>query len=175
VNFRVRPVRAGDGPVLAALHAQSWRSAYRDILADEFLARDVEADRRAVWNERMTAWDPARAFGEIAEIGDVPVGFACTFRDMEPEHGALLDNLHVLPDRRGGGIGRRLLAGAAGWVAASFPGTPMHLTVFAANANACAFYRRLGGIASEPFEGPEPDGRLHRLLRFVWPDPALVR
>ena len=96
-------------------------------------------------------------------------------RDAAPEHGALLDNLHVLPGLRGAGIGRRLLTDAATWIADRFPGTPMYLTVFFANENARAFYCRMGGIASEPFDERESDGRVHRALRFVWPSPGTVR
>jgi GNAT superfamily N-acetyltransferase len=173
--FTVRPVLAGDGPILADLHVRSWRSAYRGILSDAFLANDVVEERRGVWSARMAAWNPARSFAEIAEADGSPIGFVCVMRDAAPEHGALLDNLHVLPGQRGSGIGRRLLADAARWVADRFPGTPMYLTVYFANENACAFYRRMGGTASEPYDEREHDGRIHRVLRFTWPNPDLVR
>ncbi len=173
--FTVRPVRADDGPILADLHVRSWRSAYRGILSDAFLESGVVEERRAVWSARMAAWNPARSFAEIAEIDGVPCGFVCVMRDIGPEHGVLLDNLHVLPGDRGGGIGRRLLADAARWVADRCPGSPMYLTVYFANENACAFYRRMGGIASEPYDEREHDGRTHRVLRFVWPKPETVR
>jgi len=175
MTFAVRSVGPDDGPVLAGLHVASWRNAYRGILSDAFLADDVEDERRAVWTERMANWNPARSFAEIAEIGGAPRGFVCVMRDMAPEHGALLDNLHVLPGHRGTGIGRRLLADAARWVADRFPGTPMYLTVYFANENARAFYARMGGVASEPYDEREHDGRLHRVMRFVWPKPELVR
>lgn len=175
MGFTVRSVRPDDGPVLADLHVASWRSAYRGILSDAFLANEVEGERRAVWTARMTDWDPARSFAEIAEIDGRPSGFVCVMRDMAPEHGALLDNLHVLPGHRGSGMGRRLLADAARWVADRFPGTPMYLTVYFANENARAFYARMGGVASEPYDEREHDGRLHRVIRFVWPKPELVR
>lgn len=171
----VRAAGGGDAPVLAGLHVASWRSAYRGILSDAFLARDVESERAAFWNARMAAWNPARSFAEIAEIDGAPVAFACVMRDAEPAYGALLDNLHVLPDRRGTGLGRRLLAGAAAWVARHFPGTPLHLTVYEANEGARAFYRRMGGTESAPFDGYGYDGRTHRERRFTWAEPGNVR
>lgn len=173
--FTVRPVRADDGPVLADLHVRSWRSAYRGILSDAFLDNDVVEERRTVWSARMVEWNPARSFAEIAEIDGMPGGFVCVMRDIGPEHGVLLDNLHVLPERRGGGIGRRLLVDAARWVADRCPGSPMYLTVYFANENARAFYGRMGGIASEPYDEREHDGRTHRVLRFIWPKPEAVR
>jgi len=168
----VRAAAAGDAHVLAALHVASWRAAYRGILSDAFLADEVVVERRTFWEARMAEWDPARGFAEIAEIGGTPVAFACVMRDAEPDHGALLDNLHVLPAYRATGLGRRLLSGAGAWVARHFPGTPMHLTVFEANEGARAFYRRMGGVESAPFDGRGHDGRTHRERRFVWADPG---
>ncbi len=175
MSFKVRTAGPADRPVLADLHVRSWRSAYRGILSDEFLANDVAAEREKFWSSRMASWNPARSFAEIAEMDGKPCGFVCVMRDAAPEHGALLDNLHVLPGLRGAGIGRRLLSDAAAWIADRFPGTPMYLTVFFANENARDFYLRMGGIASEPFDEREHDGRMHRALRFVWPNPGGVR
>jgi GNAT superfamily N-acetyltransferase len=175
MSLTVRAAGSGDVQILAGLHVESWRSAYRGILTDAFLAREVEAERRAFWATRMAAWNPARSFAEIAELDGTPVAFACVMRDAEPAHGALLDNLHVVPARRGTGIGRRLLADAAAWVARHFPGTPLHLTVYEANEAARAFYRRMGGAESAPFEGLGYDGRMHRERRFTWAEPGNVR
>lgn len=173
--FKVRPAGPEDRQVLTDLHVRSWRSAYRGILSDEFLANEIVAEREKLWTSRMASWNPARSFAEIAETDGKPCGFVCVMRDAAPEHGALLDNLHVLPGLHGTGIGRRLICDAAAWIAERFPGTPMYLTVFFANENACAFYRRMGGVASEPFEEREHDGRMHKALRFVWPTPGTVR
>lgn len=37
-----------DVAVIAELHAASWRQSYRGVLSDEYLARDVVADRKLV-------------------------------------------------------------------------------------------------------------------------------
>lgn len=175
MTFAVRAIGPQDGPVIAALHAASWKDAYRGILSDEFLASEIDDERRHVWALRMSTWNPARSFGEIAEIDGMPVGFVCVMADADPAHGALLDNLHILPGSRASGLGRRLLGDAARWVAQELPGTPMHLTVYVANEGARGFYRRMGGIESAPFEEREHDGRLHRIVRFIWPDPGSIR
>jgi GNAT superfamily N-acetyltransferase len=174
MDFTVRAVSPRDGAAIARLHAASWKDAYRGILSDEFLAREVDAERLRVWTARMSEWNPARSFGEIAEIGSEPVGFVCVMADADPAHGALLDNLHVLPGRRTAGIGRRLIVDAGNWVARTLPGTPMHLTVYVANEAARAFYRRRGGIESVPFREREHDGRMHDIVRFVWPEPGKI-
>lgn len=41
----LRSANEGDAPAIAALHAASWRDAYADILAPDFLNGEIEADR----------------------------------------------------------------------------------------------------------------------------------
>jgi GNAT superfamily N-acetyltransferase len=174
MSVDVRDAGPPDAAVIASIHALSWKDAYRGILSDDYLANDVDAERLAMWTGRMAAWNPRRHFARIASVGGIPAGFACVLTDEEPEHGALLDNLHILPAHRASGLGRRLLADAGRWVARTFPGTPMHLTVFQVNERARAFYRRMGGAESEPFDGFERDGRYHRVVRVSWAEPGAI-
>jgi GNAT superfamily N-acetyltransferase len=169
----IRSAGPADADAVAALHAASWRKAYRDILSEAYLA-NAHVERAQYWQARMAAWDPARSFLALAERDGDALGFACVMADAEPAHGALLDNLHVRPDIKRGGIGRRLLTRAGAWVAATRPGTPLHLTVYLANENAVGFYRRMGGIASAPHAYRAVDGRDHQVLRFVWAAPDRI-
>lgn len=164
------PAHAG---TVAALHTASWRTAYRDILSEAYLA-NAHVERAQYWQARMAAWNPARSFLALAEQDGDALGFACVMADAEPEHGALLDNLHVRPDVKRGGIGRQLLVRAGAWVAATLPGTAMHLTVYCANENAVGFYRRMGGVASAPHAYRAIDGTEHQVLRFVWKAPGAI-
>ncbi len=170
----VRDAGPRDAVLIAAIHARSWKDAYRGILSDSYLAGEVDAERLAVWQARMAVWDAAKHFARLAEVDGDPAGFVCVLADAEPEHGALLDNLHILPDHRAAGLGKRLLVDAARWIARTMPGVPMHLTVFQSNERARAFYRRMGGLESEPFDGFERDGRFHRVVRVIWPAPGSV-
>ena len=169
----IRNAGPADAEAAAALHTASWRTAYRGILSDAYLA-NAHVERAQYWQARMAAWNPARSFLALAEQDGAALGFACVMADAEPEHGALLDNLHVRPDAKRGGIGRRLLVRAGAWVAATLPGTPLHLTVYLANENAVGFYRRMGGIASPPHAYRAVDGTEHRVLRFVWAAPGAI-
>jgi len=163
----------GDGPAVAALHAASWQTAYAHILSQAY-RQNALADRQRLWQARMAAWDAARMHLVLAESGAALVGFGCVMADAEPEHGILLDNLHVRPDLKGGGVGRRLLAACAEWVAANFPGQAMHLDCYADNVAAANFYRRMGGAESAPFDHLSPDGATHRVMRFVWARPNQI-
>jgi GNAT superfamily N-acetyltransferase len=169
----IRSAGPADAQAVASLHTASWRTAYRSILSEAYLA-DAHVERARHWQARMAAWNPARSFLAVAERNGEALGFACVMADAEPAHGALLDNLHVRPDAKGSGIGRKLLARAGAWVAATLPGTAMHLTVYLANEGAVGFYRRMGGIAGTPFDYRSPDGAAHPILRFVWAAPDRI-
>lgn len=169
----IRSAGPADAAAVAALHTASWRTAYRDILSEAYLA-NAHVERAQYWQARMAAWNPARSFLGLAEQDGAALGFACVMADAEPEHGALLDNLHVRPDIKRGGIGRQLLQRAGAWVAANLPSTPMHLTVYLANENAVGFYRRMGGLASAPHGYRAIDGTEHQVLRFVWASPGAI-
>ncbi|WP_420888619.1 GNAT family N-acetyltransferase [Chromobacterium amazonense] len=101
----LRPAQSDDIPLIAALHAQSWRASYRGILPDAYLDERAEDDRLAVWRARFASEKPL--WVRIACWEDEPVGFVCLLPDEAPELGIYLDNLHVRGDQQGRGIGRR--------------------------------------------------------------------
>lgn len=170
-------VRGGpaDETRAAKLHAESWKTAYRGIVSDAYLDTQCDADRVAYWAKRMASWNPARSillFARAANGADL--GFACALLDAEPEHGVLLDNLHVRPALKRGGVGRALIAEIGRWVATTAPGTPMHLTVYRDNAIAMAFYRRMGGVEHDAGIENFKDGTSAPISRFVWREPGKI-
>jgi GNAT superfamily N-acetyltransferase len=172
-GLRIRTGGPADGPAIAALHAASWQTAYAHILSEAY-RQTAPADRLRMWQARMSVWDPARMHLAVAERGSELVGFGCVLADAEPDHGALLDNLHIRPDLKGGGVGRLLLTACAQWVAMTFPGRAMHLTCYVDNAPAARFYRRMGGVESAPFGYLAPDGTSYSAVRFSWAEPGTL-
>ena len=169
----LRTAAAADAPVIAALHARSWRSAYRGIFADAYLDGPIEAERLALWRGRMAA--PKRGQEVVlAEAGGEAVGFACCFADSDPRWGSLVDNLHAAPDRRGMGIGHALMREIARHLDEVAPARPVHLLCLEGNAPAMRFYGRIGGTIAEREEKREPDGTLCAALRFTWRSPAAL-
>lgn len=169
MTFAVTIRRAGaeDWPAVAAIHAASWRSAYRGIYPDSYLDREAPEERRAYWRRALTEMDAELDAVFIAETEGEPVGFACIRRKAE-EAGPLLDNLHVMPGRKGGGIGTRLLQAAAAWLVDKEPGAAMQLGVWADNAAARGFYASLGGREVEAGEVPIPGGGTAQQVRVRW-------
>jgi len=166
-DFTVRQARGADWPEVAMLHALSWQSAYRGIYPDRFLDEEVVEDRRRWWRGMLPEMDGEDDAVFLAERGGRTIGFACIRRKADPA-GPLLDNLHVHPSCRRGGIGRCLIGAAASWLVGKAPDAALLLDVWAANAPARAFYRRLGAEEVERFEEPIPGGGTAPIVRMRW-------
>ena len=173
--MNVRPAAFSDCEAIAALHAASWRSTYRNILSADYLDHEVVDDRHDLWAARFIKFDASKHHVAVAvdDAGaDMMLGFVCVLLDEEPEYGALIDNLHVAPDRHRSGVGRRLMAQAAHWVTAMQPDWPMHLWVYEQNLKTVAFYRRTGGAGVDERVIVTPAGNRATVLRFEWREPA---
>ena len=181
----VRAATRDDCDAIAALHAASWQSTYRQILSDDYLDHQVTEDRKDLWAARFAKFDQRKHHVTIAmddaDDHDVTAaapstiaGFVCVLLDEEPELGALLDNLHVSPERHRQGIGRKLMASAAHWVASMQPDWAMHLWVYEANAKTVAFYRSIGGDQVDHRVIVTPAGNRAAVLRFEWREPAAL-
>jgi GNAT superfamily N-acetyltransferase len=166
-DYLVRPGTADDTQAIAALHAESWRSAYRGLVPDDVLGDGLDAERLQFWRDRFASPSPERRVVFAAVQDQTLVGFACVLADADPAHGPLLDNLHVKPGWRGRGIGARLLHEARSWSRAIAPGQPMHLWVLEGNAPARRFYTGQGGVESD--QRVEHSGGMAIVsLRCVW-------
>ncbi|MEO8936405.1 MAG: GNAT family N-acetyltransferase [Burkholderiaceae bacterium] len=177
----VRPATQDDCHVIAMLHADSWRSTYRHILAHDYLEHHVLEDRQDFWAARFAKYDKRKHYFCVAQAGrpepaSAITGFVCVLLDEEPEYGALLDNLHVAPDLHRRSIGRHLLSDAAHWIAGMHPDWSMHLWVYEANAKSVSFYRSVGGTEVDQRVIVTPAGNRATVLRLQWQDPlALAR
>lgn len=134
----------GDAAAIADLHTQSWRSAYRGHVPDAFLDGDLAAQHLTGWSTRFG--DRAGTLTVVARDASGQLsGFAHAVLDHDPELGTLLDNLHVRPDLKRQGIGRRLLAEVA--VRLQDAGADrLHLEVIETNEPSRLFYAALGGV-----------------------------
>jgi ribosomal protein S18 acetylase RimI-like enzyme len=165
MNESIRTATIADADAIAALHAASWRSAYRGILKDSTLGPTLDEDRRRHWCGELAAMAPA----DTVLIAD-GLGFIAAWAEGDAGFGAYIDNLHVHPERRSAGLGRQLL-GAAMRRVAERGEARAYLWVFDGNTRAIEFYRRLGGeIVEGGFE--EIDGLTIPQSRIVWRDTA---
>ena len=132
-----------DADDIAAVHVRSWQTAYRDILAPDFLAGLSVARRAAGWREALARKDSqvllAREAGRL--LGFVSHG-PCRDAGAAAGQGEVMA-IYVDPPAWGRGIGQRLLDRAlrdlqrGGFDAVS-------LWVMARNAPARRFYALAG-------------------------------
>jgi L-amino acid N-acyltransferase YncA len=158
----IRHASAADADAIAGLHAASWQATYRGILPDTYLRDEVGPERLAYWRAAMARGDYAlvRVLCEDAKA----IGFSALKTGQDEGYDYTLDHLHLLPDTKGRGFGRTLMADLARQVMAT-GGTSLCLWVFDANEVAVRFYNRLGGVAdahgTDKFAGGDaPDTRI---------------
>lgn len=173
VTMLVRAATASDTHDIAALHASSWRYAYRGALSDEYLAGDVESDRRQLWESRLAK--PAEHQPVLlVEDGGHLLGFACVYVDKDPRWGSYLNNIHVVRATQGRGVGRLLLHATAEVCSEARSGG-LFLWVLQSNTKAQGFYARHGGQRSGTDIWEAPGGTTAPMFRFSWESVGQLR
>ncbi len=168
----LREASPDDAPAIARLHAASWRTAYRGILPDGFLDGPLDDDRQRHWATAL-ARPRGRDVVLLAEGPDGLSGFIAAWVGDRDGFDALIDNLHAQPDRRGTGIGRRLMGAAAERLMA-IGCRSVCLWLLDGNAAALGFYERLGGILADRGRSSVGGAEIGE-VRIVWHDlPALA-
>jgi ribosomal protein S18 acetylase RimI-like enzyme len=140
----VRPAVIEDAKAIARVHVASWRTTYRGLLADDFLASLGEEPYTDRWR-RVIGDGLSRVF-VVDEAGDV-VGFASCGRERAGEVGfsGELYAIYVLESAQRRGNGRELVRAVAGALR-EMKLTDMIVWVLRDNIAARRFYERLGGV-----------------------------
>ncbi len=160
-----------DADAIADLHTRSRQDAYRGLYGDHYLDHQLPAISRAVWRERFQDYAPSTDLILAAMDDTVPVALAYASFRVNPDVGLLVDNLHVAPERKGQGLGSRLLSKVARWLRDEHAGAALHLEVYAPNADALGFYARKGGVEVARYRETPPGGREVEVARFRWSRP----
>ncbi len=148
-GVQLRRAEQEDAASIARLHIASWRAAYSAELPSEYLAALDEGARAEQWRSRL-----ARPTTQVllAETAGELLGF-CAHGPGQATRASLTSiweiyGLHVLPQRRGRGIGS-VLFGEAVRSACQADAQVLTLWVVATNAPARRFYEG---------KGMQPDG-----------------
>jgi ribosomal protein S18 acetylase RimI-like enzyme len=176
-TLQFRSAGPDDAEAVALLHADSWRRHYRGAYSDEFLDGDVVEHRRAAWSARLAVADGG-AETVLAERDGRLVGFVHVVFDDDARWGSLVDNLHVVHDHKGAGIGTQLLRRAAEAVGARASGPAVYLWVLQQNTAAQGFYLARGATCVEEVpltRDPEWLNGTPTKLRMAWPDAGSLR
>ena len=154
----IRPARAGDIPAIHQL--------IRDLAAYERSLHEVTATEQDL-AAALFADQPA-LFAHVAEQDGRVVGFALWFLNYSTwggRHGIYLEDLYVVPESRGHGHGKALLAELARICVERGYGR-LEWWVLDWNAPARRFYESLGAVAMDEWTvfrlTPDAFGRLAR-------------
>ena len=161
MNELIRPASVADADAIAALHAASWRSAYRGIFKDSTLGPILDDDRRRHWSSELAAMTPA----DTVLIAD---GSASSRRGRKAIRvSAPISTTFTSIPSGGGRLGRRLLGEAMRRVADAARGAP----ISGCSTTTCAPSNSIGGwaarsskAASKRSRGDGP-AKPHRLAR----------
>jgi len=164
-TVRIRDAKASEVDLIADLHAISWMTAYRGLLSDEYLDNNLQQERRKHWREKMPVLTE-KEFVLVAEQNGQIVGFAAVLDQPEAGFDALVDNLHVVPDLKGLGIGVQLLNAVAARLLATGRKS-FYLTVLIGNTAAENFYLAKGGRPMD-LKTHEFGGKVVQATRFLW-------
>lgn len=141
-RVRVRPARRDDAATILGF--------LRALAAFEGLEKDCVIDLRRVTRHFFGRRAPVRAL--IATIGRAPVGlavFSPTYSTFAARPGLWVEDVFVLPEARGHGVGRALFKSLAS-TATQRGCDRLTFSVLTWNRQALGFYKRLG---AEPVSG----------------------
>jgi ribosomal protein S18 acetylase RimI-like enzyme len=140
----IRPALLKDVEAIARVHVATWRSAYRGVLPDDFLASLSEAHYADRW--RRVIGDGSSSV-QVVEQAEGIVGFASGGRERAGESGFAgeLYAIYVLDGAQRQGHGRELVRAVAGALRA-MQLEDMIVWVLRDNPPARQFYERLGGV-----------------------------
>jgi ribosomal protein S18 acetylase RimI-like enzyme len=159
----IRDAALTEFPALAKLQIRSWRDVYRGILPDAYLDDEIEDDLSC-------RWEALRPSGNdlvlVAESGGI-LGFATVWCKPDP----YIDNLHVEPGKRSGGVGELLMRTVAQRLQQNGYDR-VSLYVAANNERAVKFYRRLGGRFGVVERLHQENGGDVDAIEVVWTDLA---
>ena len=139
----IRPATADDAPAIAHVQVETWRSAYRGIVADDFLDSFSEENRTCRWREIVQRPEQITLLAETEGHGVIAFANGGPERDGRKGFRGELCGLYVLPNWHGRGIGRRLVGTFTRWLIDSGLDTMM-VWVLADNPFR-RFYEHLGG------------------------------
>ncbi|CBL46696.1 gcn5-related n-acetyltransferase [gamma proteobacterium HdN1] len=166
-NMEIREATVEDALSIANIHAESWRRTYGQVLTWHYLEHVAPSERERIWTERLSEPKPGQ-YVLVAQVDDEVIGFGCAFLNGINELGAYLDNLHVALPHQRAGVGRALIQKIAQKCQESDPHRGMCLLVNQDNANAQAFYLRIGATNTRTDVWNAPDGSVVPTYWFSW-------
>jgi len=141
----IREAHIDDSAPIARVHVDSWRTTYKGIVSDNYLAAMSYQQREEMWKEFFQETDHFQ-FAYVAEAeNNQIIGFASggVNRNNATEYQGELYAIYILHEHQGKAIGRQLTEAVAKRL---FQEGRKSMWVWVLERNpACRFYESLGG------------------------------
>ena len=143
MNYNIRRVQSGDEQTLAYIQTESWKAAFRDILAEDILEKHTDLGRAAEMYGRLLA--EGKGNGYILEIDGKAhcIAYWDRARDSEMAYAAEIICIHSLQGNWRKGFGSRMMDRLLGDISAAGY-SKVVLWVFEENRRAREFYEAMG-------------------------------
>lgn len=143
----IRPATAEDGPTVAAVRLQSWRTTYRGVVPDSYL--DTMDANEPLWCEIASGEEPGTELC-VCEVEARIVGFACfgPARPLQFDFSGELYATYFLREAIGKGYGAAVMLAATNGLK-RLGHDDMILWVLESNGRAQRFYEQFGGVRVE--------------------------
>jgi ribosomal protein S18 acetylase RimI-like enzyme len=171
---RIREARLEDAAAIVRVHIERWRSTYRGIVPNEYLAALSHERRTNMWSRGLSDRESG-SFHYVAEEGSGGIiGFAAggPERTGDPEYAGELSGIYLLESHQRKGIGRRLVRVIVERLAQA--GLHSMLVWVLADNRSRGFYETLGGQSVR--QGRiEIGGVVFDKVAYGWSDTAVIR
>lgn len=149
----IRPAVPADAARIAQVRVDTWRTTYKGMIPDAYLAAMTVEDSTAHWDRILNAAPNTTNVFVATADGEV-VGFAAGLMLEEPKFGinAELSAVYLVREAQRTGVGRRLVAAVAA-AQQAHGANGLVVWVIAGNKPARAFYENLGAelLVEQPF------------------------
>ena len=148
MTYTIDHVQPGDEAVLAHIQTESWKAAFRDILAPDILAQRTQADKATEMYRRLI--ETNYGHGYLLRVDAQPhcIAWWSQARDNATPKCAELICIHSLPGRWRQGYGKAMMEAVLRDIKAAGYRTVI-LWVFQENQRARRFYEECGFSISD--------------------------
>lgn len=165
----IRDATLKDADGIANVHVDTWRSAYRGIMPQDYLDTITVEQRVERWQQLLTdaSFHTRVAEHEATVVGWVTYG-ECRGDDAQPQGCYEIYALYVLPEFWGQGVGCRLMRDAEQALVA-WGASCLVLWVLERNERARRFYAKLGYAPNGTHDRQSIGGEEFVKLRYSKP------
>lgn len=147
-DISIRTARQEDADAISYVHVESWKTAYKGIVPDDFLNK-LNLDSRIEYWKRTLKTNTGNII--VAEVKNTIVGFAYVGPPREKNaYASELYAIYILKEYRRMNIGKKLMSAIAEYLL-SCELASMYLWVLADNPSK-TFYEKTGGQKFEEKE-----------------------